>query len=59
MAILAYYIEPGNEDALLSHCMQTIHRKIEEKRSNALYRFKTELSFEAIAAKFQEIVDSL
>jgi glycosyltransferase involved in cell wall biosynthesis len=51
--------EPGNEDALLSVLLQTIHLKVEEKRSNALYRFKSTLSFEAIAAKFQEVVDSL
>ena len=51
--------EPGNEDALLSALMQTKHFKVDEKKNNALDRFKTELSFQAISAKFQLVVDSL
>ncbi|HEY4935185.1 MAG TPA: glycosyltransferase family 4 protein [Puia sp.] len=51
--------EPGNEDALLSALQQTIHLEVEEKKNNALHRFKTELSFGAISAKFQRIIESL
>lgn len=51
--------EPGNEDALLSALMQTIHFKVEEEKNNALDRFKTELSFQAISAKFQLVAGSL
>ncbi len=51
--------EPGNDDALLLVLQQTMNLKVEEKKNNALVRFKTELSFEAISAKFQQLAGSL
>jgi glycosyltransferase involved in cell wall biosynthesis len=54
-----FLYEPGIEDSLLSALVQTTHLKVDEKKNNALYRFKTILSFEAISVKFQQVVDSL
>ena len=49
----------GNENALLSALMQTMQMDIQEKRNKTLEHFKNELSFEAIAAKIQEVAASL
>ena len=51
--------EPGNVEALASALQQALHLDVEEKKNNALYRFRTELSFGAISAKFQELINSL
>jgi glycosyltransferase involved in cell wall biosynthesis len=51
--------QPGNESDLLSALQQSMVINIPEKRTKALARFRTELSFEAIAEKFQEIIGSL
>lgn len=51
--------EAGNEDALLSALKQTQQIDVGEKQKIALDYFKTNLSFEAIAGKIQEIVASL
>ncbi len=56
---IGLFFEPGNENSLLSALQETVHLKIEEKRNNTLDRFKTDLSFEAISSKFQEILKSL
>lgn len=56
---IGLFFEPGNENSLLSALQETVHLKIEEKRNNTLDRFKTDLSFEAISDKFQEILESL
>lgn len=53
------FFEPGNENSLLSALQESVHLKVEEKRNEALDRFKTVLSFEAISSKFQEILKSL
>jgi glycosyltransferase involved in cell wall biosynthesis len=51
--------EPGNEEALLSALRQTMYLDVEEKKNKALDHFKTKLSFEAIAVRFQQILASL
>jgi glycosyltransferase involved in cell wall biosynthesis len=51
--------EAGHEEALVSALNQSLLLNFEEKRNCALQHFKTELSFEAIAAKFQRFVVSL
>jgi glycosyltransferase involved in cell wall biosynthesis len=51
--------EPGDEDALFSALQQTRHLNMEEKKNQAIHRFKTELSFEAICEKFQLLIGSL
>jgi glycosyltransferase involved in cell wall biosynthesis len=51
--------QPGNENDLLSALQQSMVINWQEKRINILTRFKTELSFEAIAENFQEIIGSL
>ena len=55
----ALYYEPGNVDALVSILLETAHLKVDEKKNFVLNRFKTELTFEAISIKFQQILDSL
>ena len=60
-AILGNYgllYEPGNEISLLSALKQTSTLPIEEKKQDLLNRFESELSFSAIALKFQKIIDS-
>ncbi len=56
---IGLFFEPGNENSLLSALQESVHLKIEEIRNNTLDRFKTDLSFEAITSKFQEILESL
>ncbi len=51
--------EPGNEQSLFSSLQHAMQLNVEEKRNEALHHFKTELSFEAIAAKFQQLLASL
>ncbi len=53
------FFEPGNAESLFLTLQQTDHFKVEEKRSSVLDRFKTDLSFEAISAKFQQLIESL
>ena len=50
---------PGNEDALLSAFIKATEMDIAENKKNVLKQFKKNLSFEAIANKFQEIAASL
>jgi glycosyltransferase involved in cell wall biosynthesis len=50
--------EPGNQSSLLLALEQTSHLPIDEIRKEVLNRFGSELSFDAIARKFQEIADS-
>ncbi len=51
--------EAGNGPALLAALMQTQQIDIEEKKKTSLKYFKTNLSFEAIAGRIQEIAESL
>jgi hypothetical protein len=51
--------EAGNENSLLEVLKQAIGINIQENRNKALDHFQSHLSFEAIAAKFQQLVDSL
>jgi glycosyltransferase involved in cell wall biosynthesis len=51
--------EPGNEGALLSVLQETMDLDVENKKDLALHRFKSELSFGAISAKFQQLIGSL
>jgi glycosyltransferase involved in cell wall biosynthesis len=53
------FFEPGNENSLLSVLQESVHLRVEEKRNDILNRFETDLSFEAISSRFQEIVESL
>ncbi len=53
------FFQPGNENDLLSVLQQSLVVNLQEKRTNILARFKTVLSIEAIAEKFQEIIGSL
>lgn len=53
------FFQPGNEEALLSLLLQTPGFPADKKKQYALDRFRTKLSFEAIAARFQEITGSL
>lgn len=50
--------EPGTEESLLSALKQTSHLPVDNKRQEVLKRFESELSFSAIAGKFQKILDS-
>jgi len=51
--------EPGNEDALLSTLKQTADMEVHEKQKISLEYFQSNLSFEAIAGRIQEIAASL
>lgn len=51
--------EPGNETALLDALKLSCEINAAEKRNAALNYFKSDLSFEAIAKRIQEVVDSL
>ncbi|WP_295672850.1 glycosyltransferase family 4 protein [uncultured Mucilaginibacter sp.] len=51
--------EPGNQKALLAALEQTRNVDIDEKRTRSLSYFKQTLSFEAIAAKIQQVAASL
>ena len=51
--------EPGNKNSLLSAFYQTSRLPIDERKQDLLNRFESELSFSAIAEKFQKIVQSL
>ena len=53
------FYEAGNAEDLLSALKQTGNLQLDEKKQNVLHRFESELSFNAIAAKFQQILDSL
>ncbi|WP_158992524.1 glycosyltransferase family 4 protein [Mucilaginibacter sp. L196] len=51
--------EVANENALLNVLVQTQASNIEEKQKNCLSYFKSNLSFEAIASRIQEIATGL
>jgi glycosyltransferase involved in cell wall biosynthesis len=51
--------EPGNQNALLNALVQTQASNIEDKRKNSFAYFKSNLSFEAIAKRIQEIAAGL
>jgi len=51
--------EAGNEAALLSALMQTQQINIAEKQKASLEYFRSNLSFEAIAKRFEEVVASI
>ena len=51
--------EPGNADDLLSTLLRTNEMNIEAERKKTLEQFKAELSFEAIAKKITEVINSL
>jgi glycosyltransferase involved in cell wall biosynthesis len=51
--------EPGNVKQLLDVLLQTEKLNIEVEKSKVLYQFKEELSFEAIARKINQVIDSL
>lgn len=51
--------EAGNESALLEALMQAVRIDPEEKKRLCLEYYRAELSFEAIAAKFDQIAASL
>jgi glycosyltransferase involved in cell wall biosynthesis len=51
--------EPGDEKALLHALQQSTLLNINEKKKQALEHFKNNLSFDAIAGKFQQIIASL
>lgn len=51
--------EPGNAVSLLKILLQTAELDIDKERAKTLQQFKTELSFEAIAKKIEQIIVSL
>jgi hypothetical protein len=51
--------EPGNENALLDALKLSCEIDFERKQKIALDYFKSNLSFEAIAGRIQEIAESL
>lgn len=51
--------EPGNEGELLKVLLQTAELNMQEERNKTLQQFKTELSFEAIARKIEQVIASL
>ena len=51
--------EPGNEEALFSALMQTTDMDIQDKQKLSLEYFQSNLSFEAIAKRIQDIAASL
>lgn len=51
--------EPGNDEALLDALMNTLQLNRLEKRNKTLDHFNRELSFKAIASKFQMLAASL
>jgi glycosyltransferase involved in cell wall biosynthesis len=51
--------EPGNEEALLSALNNAVDINISEERDYVLSHFENNLSFQAIAARFQKILNSL
>ena len=54
-----YFIQPGDENALLDLLKQTTHLNLAEKQKNILEHFKNKLSFEAIANRIQEVAGNL
>ena len=54
-----FLYKAGNEIALLATLINLKHIKLDEKRAASLAYFKSNLSFDAIAAKIQEIAGSL
>ncbi|MBS1527365.1 MAG: glycosyltransferase family 4 protein [Bacteroidetes bacterium] len=50
---------PGSEDALLSALQQTTQMNIAEKQQRSLQYFRSNLSFEAIAGRIEQVVASL
>jgi len=54
-----FLYEAGNEQALLNTLIQSQQSNAEEKKRASLDYFRSNLSFEAIAAKIQEIAGSL
>ncbi len=51
--------EPGNAASLLKILMQTVGLDMEKERTKTLQQFNTELSFEAIAKKIEQVIASL
>ena len=51
--------EAGNEAALLSALIQTRQLNIAEKQKISLHYFRSNLSFKAIAKRFEEVADSI
>ncbi|MEO8764213.1 MAG: glycosyltransferase family 4 protein [Ginsengibacter sp.] len=54
-----FLYEAGNENALFDSLLQTMTPLAQEKQAKALEQFKNNLSFDAIAAKFQELAATL
>jgi glycosyltransferase involved in cell wall biosynthesis len=55
----ALFFEPGNEKSLVSTLIESGRLKIDEEKIRVLSYFKGNLSFPAIAAKFEKIIDAL
>jgi glycosyltransferase involved in cell wall biosynthesis len=51
--------EPGNVKALVETLQQAVVLNIEKERNKTLHQFKTELSFEAVANKIEQVIGSL
>jgi glycosyltransferase involved in cell wall biosynthesis len=51
-----FLFEPGNADALLSSLKLSQQSDVEEKKNIVLKQFKTELSFDAIANRFEQLI---
>lgn len=54
-----FLYEPGNADHLVSTLLRLNEMNIETERKKTLEQFKEELSFEAIARKITEVINSL
>lgn len=54
-----FLYEPGNDKSLLQILLQTSELNQEAEREKVLHQFKTELSFEAIAKKIQQVITAL
>ena len=54
-----FLFEPGNVDALLSALKRCQQSDMEEKKKMVLNRFRTELSFDAIADRFEQLTNSI
>jgi glycosyltransferase involved in cell wall biosynthesis len=51
--------EPGNDKALLNILLQTQKMDLQKEKTRVLQQFKEELSFEAIAGKINQVLNSL
>ena len=54
-----FLYKPGDPDDLLSSLLKTNEVNLESEREKVLQQFKRELSFEAIAAKINKLINSL